>query len=212
MIPFVLGIGTTLLMQAGVSALFPTTSPAPAPTEDFSNQSPLETGPGNYLAHSPIIPLPAPPASKTTAPAIITVTKTTSFFTNTRDPLWNVIVRLPDGKTQQFPALIGRAHKQNVNRHISGNESPLPMGKYFVTEVSSIGAGLSPELGKAVWIGLEPSFSTGRSALGMHHDPSAGKGRESGTSGCVGLIHHADTLKLAGLIRQYRIQNLLVQS
>lgn len=225
MIPFALGAGTALLLQAGGQALF---KAPPQSFEQTHETTTSEVGPGDYMAQVPIATAPLPPSVPLTpsplpvappppvlSPAtttLIKVAKTADVLGSTRDPIWSVLVVLPDGKTHKFPALVGRANKQNVNRHTSGNESPLPPGKYVITEVEPITPGLNPELGKAAWIGIEPTFRTGRSALGLHHDPSAGKSIESGTSGCVGLLRHADTLQLADLIRKYNIRNLLVQS
>lgn len=225
MIPFALGAGSVLLFQAATSALL---SPPPNTPDYIREFAPPELGPGDQLSQAPIAAAPLPPTTyispsplpiappppvprAVTAP-LITVFKTSDLLPGSRDPIWQVLVQLPDGKTHQFPALVGRANKQSANRHTSGNESPLPAGKYLITEVSPITPGLNPELGRAAWIGIEPTFRTGRSALGLHHDPSAGKGRESGTSGCVGLLRHSDTLLLAEFIRKYRIGNLLVQS
>jgi hypothetical protein len=53
-----------------------------------------------------------------------------------------------------------------------------------------------------VWIGLEPQFPSARRGLGIHHDPSAGRGRASGTDGCIGLIHGNDLLVLGDLLRR----------
>lgn len=46
--------------------------------------------------------------------------------------------------------------------------------------------------------------------LGIHHDPSAGRGRQSGTDGCIGLIHGNDLLVLSDLIRRHGTRDLVV--
>ena len=53
-------------------------------------------------------------------------------------------------------------------------------------------------------------FPTGRRGLGIHHDPSAGRGRDSGTDGCIGLIHGNDLLVLSDLIQRHGTRDLLV--
>jgi hypothetical protein len=173
------------------------------------------SGPGDLTILPPAdLQVPTAPA-RALPPAQaggMVLSRTAEFYPNSSDPIWVLTVGLPDGSSKSFQALVGRGNKQLANRDTRGNESPLPKGRYQVTEIAPITAGLNPELGKAAWIGLEPLFNTGRSALGIHHDPSAGKGKESGTSGCIGLVNHKDVLELAALVRQYRIQQLQVQS
>ena len=65
------------------------------------------------------------------------------------------------------------------------------------------------ELGP-IWIGLEPLFPTGRGHLGIHLDPSANRDANSGTLGCVGLIHHKDMVHLAGLVQGRNVRELVV--
>ena len=40
--------------------------------------------------------------------------------------------------------------------------------------------------------------------MGIHLDPSAGRNWNSGTGGCIGLIHRADMLTLAALVHRAR--------
>ena len=61
-----------------------------------------------------------------------------------------------------------------------------------------------------IWIGIEPQFQTGRGHLGIHLDPSANRNHNSGTLGCVGLIHRDDMLQLADLIRRRNVRSLVV--
>jgi lipoprotein-anchoring transpeptidase ErfK/SrfK len=114
----------------------------------------------------------------------------------------------------ELPALIGRRHKQAVNRHIAGTEAPLPPGTYRIDR-SGIATPpyANPELGRGYWIPIAPLFSTGRSALGFHQDPSWGKTNgESGTSGCIGLASPEATAQVVSWIRQYGIRQLSVES
>jgi hypothetical protein len=69
---------------------------------------------------------------------------------------------------------------------------------------------LNPELGKLFWIGLEPEFATNRRGLGIHLDPSAGKPQDSGTDGCIGLIHPQELLSLGELLQRSGTTSLLV--
>lgn len=79
-----------------------------------------------------------------------------------------------------------------------------------LTEVSEIRLEDPVELGRVLWIGLEPQFPTARRALGIHHDPSAGMGPESGTDGCIGLIRGSDLLTLAALLEHSGTHDLVV--
>lgn len=145
-------------------------------------------------------------------PAEIVVVKTNEVIQSTGDPIWEVQLVI-DGKViNKVPALIGRANRQNVNRHIAGNKSPLPKGKYVI-ETSGISGPPydDPELGKGYWIPVEPLFATQRSALGFHQDPSWGKQNgESGTSGCIGLKTVEDTKIVLDWIKTYNIREIIV--
>jgi hypothetical protein len=70
--------------------------------------------------------------------------------------------------------------------------------------------GAYPELGP-VWIGIEPTFTTGRRVLGIHQDPSAGLNGNSGTLGCIGLIRKYDMLELSQLIKGRDVRLLVVE-
>ena len=92
-----------------------------------------------------------------------------------------------------------------------GSQSPLPPGSYAIGAVEPLGQEYPKELGP-VWIGLEPLFTTGRRVLGIHLDPSAGRNWNSGTGGCIGLIHRADMLALAELVRRSSAETLVVSN
>lgn len=221
LITFIAGAGAALAVENGGQALINAQRErqAAAAQQEQIRQLQLAdpnalTGPGDLLfppsdLQTPTTPLRTLPPSQAGS---MQLTRTNNFYPNSRDPIWLLTVSLPNGTTKSYEALVGRGDKQQANRDIRGNESPLPKGRYRVSEIAPITPGLNPELGKAAWIGLEPLFNTSRSSLGIHHDPSAGKGKESGTSGCVGLVQHKDVLELTGLIRQFHIQQLQVIS
>jgi hypothetical protein len=128
----------------------------------------------------------------------------------TGDPVWQLRLVAPGLPSRSFEALVGRASRQNADRHRLGSQAPLPPGRYRVTEITRIRPDDPPELGRVLWIGLEPEFPTARRALGIHHDPSAGLGPESGTDGCIGLIRGPDLLALADLLVRSGTQELQV--
>ena len=58
---------------------------------------------------------------------------------------------------------------------------------------------------------ISPMFGTGRSALGIHVDPSYNKdAKEDGTSGCVGFLSAADFKSFWANVQQYKIKDLQV--
>lgn len=130
----------------------------------------------------------------------------------TGDPIWRLQVVQGNRVITELPALTGMASRQNVDRHISGTKAPLPAGRYAITrEGIERGPFAEAELGSGYWVPIEPLFKTARSYLGIHQDPSWGrKNNESGTSGCIGLQSAEATVKLAQLIDQYDIRELIV--
>lgn len=145
----------------------------------------------------------------------IIVERTKDTVPVTGDPIWKVSLINQDGqRIDELKALSGRANKQTANRHQSGNKSPLPDGVYAIdTYGISRGPFGDPELGTGYWVPIIPLFSTGRSALGFHQDPSWGKENgESGTSGCVGLESPEATTRLVDWIREYKINKVIVTS
>ncbi len=145
-------------------------------------------------------------------PSMVRVTRTERTVDRTNDPIWDVEVLVKGQLIQRFDAVVGRANKQGVNRHIAGTEAPLPPGRYRL-DLGGIAGGPydNPELGSGLWIPTTPLFATGRSALGFHQDPSWGRlNNESGTSGCIGFRTADETRVFADLIRQHNIQGLVV--
>lgn len=121
------------------------------------------------------------------------------------------------GKEQSsYEIVTGRSFTQLKNRHQSGTHSPLPNGKYRVS--SGLTQGMLVEVGKVSglnvsqpFLPVSPMFGTGRSALGIHVDPSYNKDpKEDGTSGCIGLTNPADFKSLWSEINQYQIRSLEV--
>ena len=155
------------------------------------------------------------PGLKKPEPASLILIRTKDTIKSTKDPIWQLQLVSKDGKVlDSLPALTGRASRQQLNRNQSGNKSPLPPGSYRI-ERASIERGPfgDPELGRGYWIPISPLFSTGRSALGFHQDPSWGKTNgESGTSGCIGLENAEATMKLVDWIKHFNITKLNVAS
>ncbi|MCP9899840.1 L,D-transpeptidase [Cyanobium sp. Cruz CV13-4-11] len=127
------------------------------------------------------------------------------------DPIWELRLLLPGEPPRAYEALVGRARRQEGDRDRLGSKAPLPLGRYSVTEITPVDPTDEAELGRFLWIGLEPDFPTARRGLGIHHDPSAGRGRGSGTDGCIGLIHGNDLLVLGDLLRRSGTTELLVR-
>lgn len=160
------------------------------------------------------IRLPVIPPVEPTSPAKIVVSKTQDKIPQTSDPIWKVQLVVNNKNIDTVEALIGRADRQELDRHTAGNKSPLPIGTYRILRSEIYGPPFElPELGNGYWIPIVPLFSTGRSALGIHQDPSWGKTNgESGTSGCIGVRTKEDTTKIVNWIRQYDVQQIVVDS
>jgi len=90
----------------------------------------------------------------------------------------------------EFRAVSGRANSQARDRDISGLEAPLPDGTYTVAQGAV--PGTHPEVGGR-FLPVHPQFSTGRTYLGLHWDPSFNQANgEDGTSGCIALTNAED--------------------
>ena len=147
---------------------------------------------------------PALAARALAGPGRMTLLRTSRQLSGTGDPIWQLRLEIPGQAPRSFEALVGRASRQQGDRHHLGSQAPLPRGTYHVSEIVSLAdqQDLSPELGQLLWIGLEPEFPTDRRGLGIHLDPSAGKPQNSGTDGCIGLIHPRELLALGELLRR----------
>ena len=143
------------------------------------------------------------------AQPVLVLERSERSIPSTGDPIWVLRVEIPGQAPRRFDAVSGRAYRQTANRHQLGSRAPLPQGHYRLGPVERLAPGAYPELGP-VWIGIEPSFTTGRRVLGIHQDPSAGFGRNSGTLGCIGLIQKSDLLELALAVQAAEIRDLVV--
>lgn len=107
-----------------------------------------------------------------------------------------------------FETVSGRYFTQNRNRNQAGTEAPLPDGNYRIS--SHTVPGTLVEVGGR-FLPVYPQFSTGRSALGIHYDPSYNKGNgEDGTAGCIGLSSRGYFSTLVTFIETYKPQLLVV--
>ena len=141
--------------------------------------------------------------------SLLVLEKTNRRLPGTGDPVWSLRLEIPGQPVRQFDAVSGRANRQSADRDRLGSRAPLPAGHYILGPVEPLAAGAYPELGP-VWIGIEPTFPTGRRVLGIHQDPSAGLGANSGTLGCIGLIKRNDLLELARQVNKAKIRELVV--
>ncbi len=108
-----------------------------------------------------------------------------------------------------YQTVTGRANSQNRNRHQAGTEAPLPDGQYQVASAEV--AGTHPEVGGR-FLPIEPLFATGRSALGIHYDPSFQKTNgEDGTEGCIALTNKRDLDQVLQYVHTYQPQYLEVK-
>ncbi len=108
-----------------------------------------------------------------------------------------------------YTTVSGRAYTQNKNRDRSGTEAPLPNGKYRVATQTT--RARIAEAGDR-FLPIYPQFPTGRTALGIHVDPSFDKSNgEDGTSGCIGLTSKDDLSKVLEYVRTFQPQSLEVK-
>lgn len=125
------------------------------------------------------------------------------------NPVYILSLYADGQKIGDYPTVTGRAYTQNRNRNVSGTEAPLPTGRYSVA--SSIVAGTHPEVGGR-FLPIYPLFRTGRSALGIHYDPSFNKSNgQDGTAGCVALTNKQDLDRVLAFVRSYQPKYLEVQ-
>lgn len=202
-------IMTILVGAVGAHILGATVEKPPVPLEE----NPLPGHP--VAAPPPVNPIQtlfqfAPPTKQ----GVIRITRTNKQVEATKDPIWSVALVVNGEVKQELPALIGRANRQQLDRHIAGNKSPLPPGKYRIERAGiEMGPFSDPEVGRGYWVPITPLFQTGRSMLGLHQDPSWGLlNGESGTSGCVGFQSVSDTKEVVGWIKKYNISTMEVES
>ena len=140
----------------------------------------------------------------------LVLNRTKRQIRSTGDPIWALRLEIPGEPARHFDAVSGRAHRQDADRDQMGSKAPLPTGRYNLGPVEPLAKGAYPELGP-VWISIEPTFMTGRRVLGIHQDPSVGLDGNSGTLGCIGLIHEHDLLELSQLIQASDVRLLVVE-
>lgn len=148
-------------------------------------------------------------AATSTATSQLVLSRTQQRLAFTGDPIWNLQLQTPGSDHRNFETVTGRAHRQQADRHRAGTRAPLPPGTYRLGPVETLGPDDPAELGP-IWIGLEPQFPTGRGHLGIHLDPSANRNANSGTLGCVGLIHRQGMEELASLVKTLKVRTLVV--
>lgn len=103
----------------------------------------------------------------------------------------------------------GRFNTQNRDRNVAGTEAPLPNGRYSVAKRYI--AGNHPEVGGR-FLSISPQFHTGRSALGIHYDPSFEKSKkDDGTAGCIALTNRSELDEVLTYIQAYQPEFLDVQ-
>jgi L,D-transpeptidase catalytic domain len=132
------------------------------------------------------------------------------------NPLYLLHLCVGGKERRSFEIVTGRNFTQLKNRNQSGTHSPLPNGKYRMS--NSLTQGMVAEVGRVdglsvrqPFLPISPMFSTGRSALGIHVDPSFNRDpKEDGTSGCIGLTNPADFKALWASIQHYQIKELQV--
>ena len=178
---------------------------APSQANDFvlNSPQPVEVSSRLLAILEPPIAIPDP------EPQLV-LNRTKRQIRSTGDPIWDLRLEIPGQPARHFDAVSGRAHRQNADRDQMGSKAPLPTGSYTLGPVEPLAQGAYPELGP-VWIGIEPTFTTGRRVLGIHQDPSAGLNGNSGTLGCIGLIRKHDLLELSQLIQVSDVRLLVVE-
>ncbi len=128
--------------------------------------------------------------------------------TNDRaNPIYTLKLYVNGQVYQTFDAISGTGRTQNRDRHTANTFAPLPDGTYGVSQPITSGI---KEVGRT-FIAITPKFSTGRSDLGIHLDPSFNQNNGSdGTAGCIGLTTVADRNAVNQFVAKYHPRNLVV--
>jgi L,D-transpeptidase catalytic domain len=117
------------------------------------------------------------------------------------NPLYQLLLFANGQPIGSYITVSGRAYTQTRNRDRSGTEAPLPDGKYQVAKRAI--RGTIAEAGDR-FLAIQPQFRTGRTALGIHYDPSFEKNNgEDGTSGCIALTNREDLSEVLEYVRTY---------
>ena len=192
-----------VLLLSAVCADLELCAPSQANEYVLNSSQPVEVSSRLLAILEPPITIPDP------EPQLI-LNRTKRQIRSTGDPIWELRLEIPGEPARHFDAVSGRAHRQNADRDQMGSKAPLPPGRYILGPVEPLAKGAYPELGP-VWIGIEPTFTTGRRVLGIHQDPSVGFDGNSGTLGCIGLIREHDLLELSQLIQVSKVRLLIVE-
>lgn len=173
-------------------------SPVPENNQASSNQLSAQTSSGTSTAY-----LPAPCTT-----CLRLIKDPEGRKNNLGNPIYKLEAYLNGKQYYSFDAVTGRAFTQNRPRHQSGTEAPLPNGTYSVSSKTIPGS--IYEAGET-FLPVYPQFQTGRSALGIHYDPSFNKNNgEDGTSGCIGLTEKTHRDQINSFVTQYHPQLLIV--
>ena len=193
----------SVLLLSAVCAGLEFSAPSQASEFVLNSPQPVEVSSRLLEILEPPITIPDP------EPQLV-FNRTKRQIRSTGDPIWDLRLEIPGEPARHFDAVSGRAHRQDADRDQMGSKAPLPTGRYNLGPVEPLAKGAYPELGP-VWIGIEPTFITGRRMLGIHQDPSVGLNGNSGTLGCIGLIHEHDLLELSQLIKASDVRLLVVE-
>lgn len=160
------------------------------------------------FAQTPKTSSPSQALSQTLkAELLVTNTGRVNKFGN---PILEISVVTEQGVLRSYLATSGRGYTQNRNRHQAGTEAPLPNGRYRLGSIHK-GPFSARELGTDYFVDAFPMFSTGRTELGLHLDPSYNADpKEDGTAGCLGLVSNKDLQDLVRYIRQHNIRIMTV--
>jgi hypothetical protein len=137
---------------------------------------------------------------------LLVPTNTKNRFGN---PIYHLEMYVDDIRIGSVNAVSGRATTQGRDRNQSGAEAPLPNGKYWIAR-SPILSNQHEVGGK--FLAIEPTFLTGRRALGIHVDPSFEVDlKEDGTQGCIGTTTTEGRDIVYNFIKSYRPTHLDVK-
>jgi hypothetical protein len=126
-----------------------------------------------------------------------------------QNPILSINIYKNNTLIKSFNGVSGRYNTQLLDRHSSGNESPSPNGEYILGIPTK---GLIKETG-GVFLPYEPQFSTNRSNLGVHIDPSWELNNgEDGTSGCLAVKTLTEYNELVKLIQTNNIKSLIINN
>jgi hypothetical protein len=103
----------------------------------------------------------------------------------------------------------GRVGKQTPS-HTAGTQTPLPFGTYKFDQPGRVE--YAPGEFGGVWSAVTPTFNTGRSALGIHYDPSAfSYNGNTGTAGCFATPTVNEREIMTRFIRDHKPIYFIVQ-